>query len=177
MFCPYCGQPTPNDGLRFCRQCGFRLDGVSQLLANGGTPMLSQPIPYPTADSPRRKGLKFGLKLTLASLVMFPLVLAFAVGAVHSPVPLFLPFTVFLAGVARMIYARLVEDDRAPYAPPLMPMAPVAAMPTYPQAQHPVQATPPAAHPPRALFANGTNTNELPQPRSVTEQTTGLLKR
>jgi hypothetical protein len=175
MFCPHCGQPTPNDGLRFCRQCGFRLDGVSQLLANGGTPLLAQPIPYPAADSPRRKGLKIGLKLTLVSLVMFPLVLGFAIGIVRTPVPLFLPFTVFLAGVARMIYARLVEDDRFPYAPPLMPVAPVVTMPTHPQQT--VQAASSAAHQPRALFAKGTNTNELPQQRSVTEQTTGLLKR
>ena len=170
MFCPNCGQPTPNDGLRFCRQCGFRLDGVSQLIFNGGAPLPLQPnVPPPlmTAESPRRKGLKSGAKLLLTSAVMFPLVLGFAIGIVNSPAPLLLPFTVFLAGLARMVYARFLEDAHPAYLPVLPPQPQVA-----PPA--PVVPTPPQ---PRSLFASGTNTNELPQSASVTEKTTGLLKR
>lgn len=174
MYCPYCGQPTPNDGLRFCRQCGFRLDGITQLLANGGAPLLSQPAMFPTGDSPRRKGLKSGAKLMLGSVVILPFILAFAVMAVDSPFPLFLPFTIFLAGAARMIYARLLEDDHPVLATSFRPMSTV---PPAPPAQHIVQPAPQATVPPRSLFAAGTNTNELPQQSSVTEQTTGLLKR
>ena len=177
MFCPYCGQPTPNDGLRFCRQCGFRLDGVTQLLANGGVPYALQPASIPAGDSPRLKGLKTGAKLMLSSVIILPFLLAFAVMAVDSPFPLFLPFTIFLAGAARMIYARLLEDDHPVLAAPFRPMPSVPAAPAIPPAQHSAQSTPHSMQPPRALFAAGTNTNELPQQPSVTEQTTGLLKR
>jgi len=173
MFCPNCGQPTPNDGLRFCRQCGFRLDGVSQLMFNGGAPHPLQPVAAPVplaADSPRRKGLKAGAKYMLASAVMFPLVLGFAIGIVNSPAPLLLPFTVFLAGLARMIYARFLEEAHPTYVPLVAPVPQVA--PPAPSAQ-PV----PQAPPPRSLFAHSPNTNDLPQQPSVTEKTTGLLKR
>lgn len=175
MFCPNCGQQTPNDGLRFCRQCGFRLDGVSQLIFNGGAPQSLQPVTpplvMPAVETPRRKGLKAGAKLMLASAVMFPLVLGFAVGIVNSPAPLLLPFTVFLAGLARMIYARFLEEAQPVLAPMMMPpvMAPRGeATPAAPQVPAP---------PPRALFSQGPNTNELRQQPSVTDQTTGLLKR
>jgi hypothetical protein len=171
MFCPNCGQQTPNDGLRFCRQCGFRLDGVSQLLFSGGAPLPMQPAAaplLPAAESPRRKGLKTGAKLMLTSAVIFPLVLAFAIGAVNSPFPLIFPFTLFLAGVARMVYARFFEDAQPSYAPVLMP--PVASPAS------PVHATQPPPQP-RSLFAHGPNTNDLSQQPSVTEKTTGLLKR
>lgn len=174
MFCPYCGQPTPNDGLRFCRQCGFRLDGVTQLLANGGAPLLAQPAMFPAGDSPRRKGLKSGAKLMLSSVVILPFILAFAIMAVDSPFPLFLPFTIFLAGAARMIYARLLEDAHPVLATPFRPQS---TIPVGPPVQHIIQPTPQATVPPRALFPPGTNTNELPPQPSVTEQTTGLLKR
>jgi hypothetical protein len=140
---------------------------------NAGAPLI-QPVPQPvlpTAESARHKGLKTGVKLMLASAVMFPLVLAFAIGVVDSPAPLLLPFTVFLAGLARMIYARFLEDAHPVYAPVLTPLPPVApTLPTGSAAQQP-------APPPRSLFAHGPNTNDLPQQPSVTDQTTGLLKR
>lgn len=174
MFCPYCGQPTPNDALRFCRQCGFRLDGVSQLLASGGAPLMQQPAFFPTSESPRRKGMKAGAKLMLTSVVMLPFFFAFAVMGAKSPFPLIIPFTIFLAGAARLFYARLLEDDHPVLTTSFRPMSTVTPAPP---AQHIVQPAPQATVPPRALFAAGTNTNELPQQSSVTEQTTGLLKR
>lgn len=181
MFCPNCGQPTPLDGLRFCRQCGFRLDAVSQLLVNGGAPLppqapLQQMLPgVPLGgDSPRRKGLKTGAKLMLTSAVMFPVVFGFAIGAAHSPVPLFLPFTLFLAGLARMIYARFLEDAHPHLMPTLAPLPVHVAAPPRPEVAPVAPAPPP---PPRSLFGQAPNTNDLPQAPSVTEKTTGLLKR
>ena len=36
MFCPQCGQQQVTGVIRFCSRCGFPLDGVIQLLSNGG---------------------------------------------------------------------------------------------------------------------------------------------
>lgn len=177
MFCPNCGQPTPIDGLRFCRQCGFRLDAVSQLIVNGGAPLPLQPMApmmAPGLESPRRKGLKSGAKLMLTSAVMFPLILAFAIGAVHSPFPLFVPFTIFLAGLARMIYARFLEEPHPSITPMMPPLMTPAVMQQRPEPAPVAQAAPP---PPRSLFAQAHNTNDLPPNASVTDKTTGLLKR
>ena len=106
----------------------------------------------------------------LASAVMFPLVLGFAIGIVDSPEPLLLPFTVFLAGLARMVYARFLEEAQPTYVPVATPLPQVAQSVTAAQA---LSSAPP---PPRSLFAHGPNTNDLPQQPSVTEKTTGLLK-
>ena len=36
MFCPRCGQEQVSDNTRFCSRCGFLLETVSDVLANGG---------------------------------------------------------------------------------------------------------------------------------------------
>lgn len=36
MFCPRCGQEQISENTRFCSRCGFLLETVSEVLANGG---------------------------------------------------------------------------------------------------------------------------------------------
>jgi len=36
MYCPKCSHQPATDGLRFCPNCGFRLDAVADLLTNDG---------------------------------------------------------------------------------------------------------------------------------------------
>jgi hypothetical protein len=170
MFCPNCGQQSITEGLRFCRHCGFRLDGVAQLLTSGGNPPVYAQFPQlqaivPTGDSPRRKGYKFGVKLMLTSAVLFPFFLLFAVEAVDSPFPLFAPFTVFLAGLARVVYARLLEDAAPPtYAP--------IAQPIPAQLRAPLAAAQPVAAPQTPDHYQAPQ-----QPSSIAEPTTNLLNR
>ncbi len=163
MFCPNCGQQSAYETSRFCRQCGFRLDAAAQLLANSGTPLTFAPPVAPINNTPQRKGLKFGVKLMLASLVLFPFCVWFAIEAGDSPFPLLVPLTLFLAGLARAIYARLFEESKQPSMSyqsitPRLDPALSAPRPT-----------------PTALPAQ--STHDLHQAPSVTEQTTGLLNR
>ena len=72
MFCPQCGQQQVTGVIRFCSRCGFPLDGVVQLLNNGGLlPVLRDPD-EPVPVSPRRKGVKQGGLLFLSGAVIVP---------------------------------------------------------------------------------------------------------
>jgi hypothetical protein len=103
--------------VRFCPSCGFRLDGVADLLGRDGVPtnVLNVPptnIPQSGEPSERRKGIRRGGKLVFTSLGIFLPVLAFCF-VVEHPAPLFLPASIFFAGIFWMIYYRLFGDDRA----------------------------------------------------------------
>jgi hypothetical protein len=46
MFCPRCGQKLASNAVRFCANCGLRLEAVTYLLANDGHlpgPMTPEP--------------------------------------------------------------------------------------------------------------------------------------
>ena len=60
MFCPQCGQQQVTGVIRFCSRCGFPLDGVIQLLGNGGMLPVYRSADEPVQISPRRKGVKQG---------------------------------------------------------------------------------------------------------------------
>jgi hypothetical protein len=106
--------------MRFCPSCGFRLDGVVELLARDGAP--TNPLPPPQSNEPsqRRKGIRRGAQITFASLVMFLPVFAFCF-VVEGPGPLFLPATIFLAGIFWMLYYRLFGDETVPAPKPAQP--------------------------------------------------------
>ncbi|MGI8468165.1 MAG: zinc ribbon domain-containing protein [Pyrinomonadaceae bacterium] len=36
MYCPRCGQEQTSENIRFCSRCGFLLETVAEVLANGG---------------------------------------------------------------------------------------------------------------------------------------------
>ena len=68
MFCPQCGQQQVTGVIRFCSRCGFQLDGVIQLLANGGMLPAFRASDEPARISPRRKGVKQGGVMILRTL-------------------------------------------------------------------------------------------------------------
>lgn len=170
MHCPKCGFHAGQEGSRFCRSCGFRLDGVAQLLAhNGAVGTITPPMPVaPQPLSPRKKGLKQGGKFLFASVVFFPIFLGLTFPA-DSPGPLAVPATLFFAGLMRMLYARLFEDD---YSQPAVAQPVFVTLPTVPAALPSYQA--PVAQPPAPT--NVPTTGHL-EPPSVIEPTTSLLNR
>ena len=101
------------------------------------------------------------------SVVLFPIFLGLAF-LVDEPFPLFVPFTMFLAGLMWLIYARLFGDD-------------LVHVPRYhwrrdlkPGADAPALGAPQFV--PAPLFnQQRANTAEIVQPPSVTENTTKLL--
>lgn len=174
MHCPKCGFHAGQEGSRFCRSCGFRLDGVAQLLAHNGaieiiTPQMTIP---PQSPSPRKKGFKQGGKLLFASVVFFPIFLGLTFPA-ESPGPLAIPATLFFAGLMRMLYARLFEED---YSQPAPAQPVFVTLPAVPAALPSYQA--PVAQPPTLSNASTPvpTTGHL-EPPSVIEPTTSLLNR
>jgi hypothetical protein len=102
------------------------------------------------------------------SAVMAPIFLGLSF-VVDSPVPLFVPFTIFLAGLACMLYT-LIFGDETPRAGEL-PARPAALRSGFSKT---------ALGPGTNKWANDlgerrVSTSELAQPPSVTEHTTKLL--
>ncbi len=173
MFCPRCGCHTGPDGSRFCRNCGFRLDGVAQLLARNGAPegFIQPPNVSPQPLSPRKKGLRKGGKILFGAVAFFPLFFGLCF-VINSGVPLIAPIFVFFSGLMRMLYARIFEDA-APAPPSVMvqPIIPPAPMPPQPVSFLQREHQPPLPH------ANVPTTGNLVGPTSVAEPTTSLLNR
>ncbi len=163
MFCPRCGNQAASDRMRFCPSCGFRLDGVVDLLARDG--ILANPpmIPQAQEPSPRRRGIRQGAILFFSSLVLFMPILFISIEVINSPFPLFLLGSLFLAGIFWMLYYRLFGDE---YAPPPKPMQVMRPAPPPQAALAPPQSVP-VYRPP----------GEPPQPQSVIEKTTRTLGR
>lgn len=174
MFCPKCGRQQPTN-TRFCSGCGFQLDGTSQLLANDGMLPMINNMPPQTSAFPEKKakprGMKIGVILMLISAVLSPIFFGASIAADH-PGPLIVPFTMFLAGFATLIYS-LIFRDSTPQV-------------THPQSFHPRQPIQPIhPSPPPGLpqphvhrvenFQKPLNTSEIVNTPSVTEGTTQLF--
>lgn len=162
MYCPKCSQQQVAEAARFCSRCGFPLDAVVELIANDGLPAPRAAAPPEVAPPLRRKGIREGAKVGLAGLVLMPIGYALCF-VFHSPIPFVITLTVFLMGLAQMLYFRVFGDVETPVprrvsfldAPPARDFA----LPSVAAAQLP----------PRV------NTAEMAPPSSVAEQTTTLL--
>jgi hypothetical protein len=114
MYCPQCSQSTVN-AAQFCSKCGFPLENVKQLLANGGELKTIEEDKRMPEISERQKGIRQGIKLLLLCLVLLPLHMV-TEGLLPSventniddlPHLLFdaLLWVILLAGLARIFYA------------------------------------------------------------------------
>ena len=169
MYCPRCGNQPASDRVRFCPSCGFRLDGVADLIARDGVPGGALNAPQTNSlrsgePSERKQGIRRGAKMCFFSLAMFLPVFGFCF-VVEHPFPLILPGSLFLAGIFWMIYYRIFGDENAPALkirpePPYFgPLPQNASLP--PQQSVPVYRSP----------------AEAPKEHSVVEHTTRSLER
>jgi hypothetical protein len=62
MYCPKCSHQTTSNSVRFCPGCGFRMDGVAELVANNGVFAANEE----KAPKPRRSMVKRGALLGAA---------------------------------------------------------------------------------------------------------------
>ena len=178
MYCPHCGQQQTSNVIRFCSRCGFPMEGVNQLLANGGLMPTYSSDPGTTEISPRKKGVKQGGLLLLLGVVVVP-----ALGVLYgwSDFNLFGFFAslaavlLFIGGPLRMLYAALFEEGAK---------QPMVRRPYTPQPVRPAQfgnqvragALPPPSVTPATDWRPRSVTGELVRP-SVTEGTTRLLNK
>jgi hypothetical protein len=188
MFCPHCGQQQLTDPVRFCSRCGFPMEGATQLVRSGGILPNYAQSNEPKEISPRRRGVKQGGVLFLTGALLVPILgvlTSFSSAAFLEILTAVAAIICFLGGPLRMLYAALFEEGApqrpymmmgppmggasvGPYTPPVPPARNVPAMHT-PGALPPAPANRTAAWKPRPTTA------ELPQPPSVTENTTRLL--
>jgi hypothetical protein len=183
MFCPHCGQQQVTGHIRFCSRCGFPMDGVIQLLSNGGVLPAYRAPDEPIPISPRRKGVRQGGILFLSGILIVSILGMFAsfTNATFLEILAALAAIIcFVGGPLRMLFAALFEEPAPrpfqPYGQPAPMHAPPMHAPQQfaPPAQRPAL-TPP---PPRPQGAwRRPNTAELANPPSVTENTTRLLEK
>jgi len=171
MHCPHCGQQQISGEVRFCKSCGFSLNGVRELLATGGISSLIEESHKPSA-SPRRKGVRQGVILLFIMMVLTPLTMVLG-NQGKFLIPMFL-----MAGLMRILYA-VIFQEAAPrkkqqqlntlsdVAPNTIDALGAATRGT---------ALPPAQNVPVTAFnARRVDTREMVKPPSVTEHTTKLL--
>jgi hypothetical protein len=180
MFCPQCGQQQVAGVIRFCSRCGFPLDGVLQLLSNGGNLPVYRTPDEPVPISPRRKGVKQGGLLLLSGALIVPILGMFASFSnfiLPQMLTILAAIVCFIGGPLRMFYAAVFEEG-APkpvrvYGPAPMHMPQQFA----PHAPGPALPPPPPVRPPQPSWRQRPNTAELVNPPSVTENTTRLLEK
>lgn len=168
MYCPKCGQEQVSDEMKFCPRCGMQLGALPTLLAQNGGSTASTPTGTSGLKMAlmKKRQMRRAAQLMFASGVLVPIAIGFGI-IIESPIPMLLPVTVFMAGLALMLYFFIFGEDakHAQQSP-----SPAQFGATQQGALPPSQATP-ASDFKRA----SPRTAEIVQPPSVTEHTTRLL--
>lgn len=172
MHCPQCGQKSISGEMSFCKNCGFSLAGVKELLATDGiSPTLGKESNKPP-QSPRRKGVRHGVVLLFIAMVFMPLI-----DLIGNHRGDFLPLMFLMAGLMRILYAVIFQEG-APRKKKQDGVLHDAAPITTDQLGTAIRgsALPPARSVPVEAFnARRVETAEMVHPPSVTEHTTKLL--
>lgn len=173
MFCPKCSQQQVSDEMRFCSRCGFSLTAVRELV-DGSNALLESTVNTQSQKVSRSpKSVRRGAWLILASvLATLPLGLLIAVDDDFA-VFLLLPFLCFIVGLAHILYGVFVADRRAARAEEIRQN--IAAL-TAGQSSAAAQLPPSRVAPVGNFTPRRTETAEMIQPPSVTENTTRLLE-
>ena len=179
VFCPRCGQEQISSETRFCSRCGFLMTGLAEVVITGGlNQQLETTVGKPI--TPRRKGLKQGGGLFLAGIFIVSILAVlqemfrFSEDIVALAAVIF-----FLGGILRMVYAlfesgnpaeKTLEEKVMQTAQRLLNKKPqVNALPPQQSILVDVYASP--------VQTNWLDTNDLPPPASVTDNTTKLLQK
>jgi hypothetical protein len=166
MFCPKCGHQAVSNSVRFCPGCGFRLEGVAELIANNGVFAVEE-------EKPRRSMVKRGALMGATLMFIGGLLAIVSMIGYDGPdqraglVALFFSWVALTTLIGMSGYLkRLVSNIFSDEAP--SPSKKIAS--------------PRSPSLPAAYSAPGTDsghqlvdTAKMAQPSSVTEQTTSRL--
>ena len=112
MHCPQCGQEQISGENRFCKNCGFSLEGVRELLAAGNASPTPDKESRKPAPSARREGVRQGVILLFVFMVAAP-----SGQFIGGQKGTLLPAIIFMAGLMRILYA-LIFQEGAPKKKP-----------------------------------------------------------
>src|SRR2546423_8465367 len=113
MFCPRCGQQQASEEVRFCSRCGLQLDALTEFVESGGrlaSRDASEDLPALTA---RQRGTRMAFLILVAGLIFGVLAVILAAVKEDFFVLLLGAALIITAGVMRMLYGMLLEDDSA----------------------------------------------------------------
>jgi hypothetical protein len=142
------------------------MDLVPELLYNDGLLATGEPSKHEAGYSQKRRSMRHGAKLMFLSVVIAPIALGLSI-LVDNPGPLLVPFTVFLAGLAWLLYYMLFGEDVPPAADQAQPRRYIA-----PQQR---ASLPPALDTPVTDSPRRVNTADMANPPTVTDHTTRLF--
>jgi hypothetical protein len=168
MFCPKCGQQQISDDTRFCSRCGVAIGGLTEWLTKSdGAGVRKGAGPGPIDWS--RKEIKRGVKVMMLAGVLAPVFFGASV-MVDNPGPLLIPLSVFLLGIALILYSHLFGESSSRKTSQ-------ASQPSQIGTGTGVNALPPASSIGiNDLAGQRIQTAEMVQPPSVTDRTTKLLE-
>ena len=177
MYCPNCSQEQVSDEMRFCSRCGFLLSGVRELVVTGGAPVVRGTDAQLEQLSCSQRGVRRGAGMMLASLVLALVVALLSAIDDGFAVLGLVPFLCFVIGFGLVVYGAFLAKKRAPRAIDVASqrhVAPLMAGQSGAPARTP-ELSPPRFAPIERITAKRTETAEMVQPPSVTENTTRLL--
>ncbi len=182
MYCPKCSQQQASDEVRFCSRCGFQLGVVKELLAQGATPAMAEPL-LPPPPPPPARGLS-RRDVTVGALLMFVVGLVVVLFPDTTPPPIrdaqllmlvgmFIALTLLINFIRPLLRAvnKLFGEENAAQPAPAPDLTTRVSPATHRPALPPTRVVPAAA----AFNSPRVNTAEMLQRPSVTEHTTNLL--
>src|SRR5262245_39512391 len=163
MYCPKCSHQAVSNSVRYCPGCGFRLEGVAELLANNGVFTADEEKP----PKPRRSMVKRGALLGATLMFVGQLLIFLALNGRKAEIAvLFYPIAlILLIGVSgylkRLITKIFSEEEPSPSKKIASPRGPAL----------PAAYSAPVSEPGRQFV----DTGKVAQQSSITEQTTSRL--
>jgi hypothetical protein len=171
MHCPRCGQKQSSAEGHFCNSCGFPLDRVKELLVGDSVSPAPEKESPKQGESPRRKGVRQGIKLFFICLLLAALTTRSGNRRAD-----FLPMMFFMAALMRILYAVIFQKGapRKKKEDSSLASAPITTEQSGTAARG--SALPPSQGVPVATFYTPrVDTAQMVRPPSVTEHTTKLL--
>lgn len=169
MYCPRCGQQAAEE-VHFCSRCGLPLGAAAELVEAGGE---SARPDAGVGLTPRQRGMRKGLLLTVGGAVFFGVALLLTTAIRDELFPLLiLAGLVITVGVMRALYALLLEE----HAPGGKSVKPAERASELPRQRTRAAGLPPARAVPAEAYAGaGAPTGDVAAAHGVTESTTRLL--
>jgi hypothetical protein len=182
MYCPKCSQQQASEEIRFCPGCGFQLEAVKTLLADGqNIVLMDEAEAQPRLTTARKRDILLGATIMLVASISIALLMISTVAgtplqAVIIPLLLLwaaLVSVLLLSGHAAREVSKLFSKDVSTS----LPKAPSSLI-TQVSASVRHQALPPVKSAPvSGPGAWRSQTAELAHPSSITEHTTSSLNK